>query len=117
MAMSVNFRWKAPNIVTPKTDPNGIAEGLQVAGNALFRRRQAKIAEEERQRNAERQDRMDRIAEEDRQRRIQAEDRQQKLYGETASLIRSRKDERARLVNEAEQIKARIAQLQGMLGA
>lgn len=115
MAMSVNFRWNAPNIVTPKTDPNGIAEGLQVAGNALFRRRQAKIAEEERQRNAERQDRMDRIAEEDRQRRIQAEDRQRKLYGKTASLIRSRKEERARLVNRRNEIAARIAEIESRL--
>lgn len=115
MAMSVNFRWKAPNIVTPKTDPNGIAEGLQVAGNALFRRRQAKIAEEERQRNAERQDRMDRIAEEDRQRRIQAEDRQRKLYGETASLIRSRNDERAMLVNKRNEIAAKIAEIESRL--
>jgi predicted nucleic acid-binding Zn-ribbon protein len=115
MAMSVNFRWKAPNIVTPKTDPNGIAEGLQVAGNALFRRRHEKIAEEDRQRNAERQDRMDRIAEEDRQRRIQAEDRQRKLYGETASLIRSRKDERAMLMNRRNEIAAKIAEIESRL--
>lgn len=116
MAMSVNFRWKAPNIVTPKTDPNGIAEGLQVAGNALFRRRQAKIAEEERQRNAERQDRMDRIAEEDRQRRIQAEDRQQKLYGETSELIRSKAAQRAELVRRREEIVNRINELEQRIG-
>lgn len=112
MAMSVNFRWKAPNIVTPKADPNGIAEGLQVAGNALFRRRQAKIAEEERQRNAERQDRMDRIAEEDRQRRIQAEDRQRKLYGETSELIRDKAARREELLRRRNEIAARIEELE-----
>lgn len=112
MAMSVNFRWKAPNIVTPKTDPNGIAEGLQVAGNALFRRRQAKIAEEERQRNAERQDRMDRIAEEDRQRRIQAEDRQRKLYGETSELIRDNAARREELLRRRNEIATRIEELE-----
>lgn len=112
MAMSVNFRWKAPNIVTPKTDPNGIAEGLQVAGNALFRRRQEKIAEEERQRNAERLGRMDRIAEEDRQRRIKDEDRQRKLYVETSDLIREKAAWREELLRRRNEIAARIEELE-----
>ena len=117
MAMSVNFMWRSPQMVAGRSDPNGYSEGLGKVGESIFRFKQSRRAEDERQRNAARQAELDRIAEEDRQRRIQEEDRQRKLYGETASLIRSRKDERARLVNEAEQIKARIAQLQGMLGA
>jgi hypothetical protein len=115
MAMSVNFMWRTPQMVAGRSDPNGYSEGLGKVGESIFRFKQSSRAEDERQRNAERQDRMDRIAEEDRQRRIQAEDRQRKLYGETASLIRSRKDERAMLMNRRNEIAAKIAEIESRL--
>jgi predicted nucleic acid-binding Zn-ribbon protein len=102
-------------MVAGRSDPNGYSEGLGKVGESIFRFKQSRRAEEERQRNAARQAELDRMNAEDRQRRIQAEDRQQKLYGETASLIRSRKEERARLVNRRNEIAAKIAEIESRL--
>lgn len=113
--MSVNFMWRSPQMVAGRSDPNGYSEGLGKVGESIFRFKQSRRAEEERQRNAARQAELDRINAEDRQRRIQAEDRQQKLYGETASLIRSRKEERSRLVNRRNEIAAKIAEIESRL--
>lgn len=115
MAMSVNFMWRTPQMVAGRSDPNGYSEGLGKVGESIFRFKQSRRVEEERQRNAERQAELDRMNSEDRQRRIQAEERQQKLYGETASLIRSRKEERARLVNRRNEIAAKIAEIESRL--
>lgn len=113
--MSVNFMWRSPQMVAGRSDPNGYSEGLGKVGESIFRFKQSRRAEEERQRNAARQAELDRMNAEDRQRRIDAEDRQQKLYGETASLIRSRKEERARLVNRRNEIAAKIAEIESRL--
>lgn len=113
--MSVNFMWRSPQMVAGRSDPNGISEGLGKVGESIFRFKQSRRAEEERQRNAARQAELDRMNAEDRQRRIDAEDRQQKLYGETASLIRSRNEERARLVNRRNKIAAKIAEIESRL--
>lgn len=113
--MSVNFMWRAPQMVAGRSDPNGYSEGLGKVGESIFRFKQSRRAEEERKRNAARQAELDRMNAEDRQRRIDAEDRQQKLYGETASLIRSRKEERARLVNRRNEIAAKIAEIESRL--
>lgn len=113
--MSVNFMWRTPQMVAGRSDPNGYSEGLGKVGESIFRFKQSRRAEDERQRNASRQAELDRMNAEDRQRRIQAEDRQQKLYGETASLIRSRKEERARLVNRRNEIAAKIAEIESRL--
>lgn len=115
MAMSVNFMWRSPQMVAGRSDPNGYSEGLGKVGESIFRFKQSRRAEDERQRNAARQAELDRMNAEDRQRRIQAEDRQQKLYGETASLIRSRKEERARLVNRRNEIASKIAEIESRL--
>lgn len=113
--MSVNFMWRSPQMVAGRSDPNGYSEGLGKVGESIFRFKQSRRAEDERQRNAARQAELDRMNAEDRQRRIQAEDRQQKIYGETASLIRSRKEERSRLVNRRNVITARIAEIESRL--
>ena len=113
--MSVNFMWRSPQMVAGRSDPNGYSEGLGKVGESIFRFKQSRRAEDERQRNAARQAELDRMNAEDRQRRIQAEDRQQKLYGETASLIRSRKEERARLVNRRNEIASKIAEIESRL--
>ena len=115
MAMSVNFMWRTPQMVAGRSDPNGYSEGLGKVGESIFRFKQSRRAEDERQRNAARQAELDRMNAEDRQRRIQAEDRQQKLYGETSELIRSRKEERARLVNRRNEIAAKIAEIESRL--
>lgn len=115
MPMSVNFRWKTPNVIAAKSDPEGIGSGLTSLGEAIARMKASRYAKEQQDRRNAIEDENRAIAAEDRNRRIQAEDRQQKLYGETASLIRSRKEERSRLVNRRNEITARIAEIESRL--
>lgn len=115
MAMSVNFMWRSPQMVAGKSDPNGYSQGLGKVGDSIFRFKNSRRAEEERQRQEARQAEQDRINAEDRQRRIQAEDRQQKLYGETAELIRGKSAQREALVNKRNEIAARIAAIENRL--
>lgn len=115
MPMSVNFRWKTPNVIAAKSDPEGIGSGLASLGEAIARMKASRYAKEQQERRNDIEDENRAIAAEDRNRRIQAEDRQQKLYGETASLIRSRKEERSRLVNRRNEITARIAEIESRL--
>lgn len=115
MPMSVNFRWKTPNVIAAKSDPEGIGSGLTSLGEAIARMKASRYAKEQQDRRNAIEDENRAIAAEDRKRRIQAEDRQQKLYGETASLIRSRKEERSRLVNRRNEITARIAEIESRL--
>ncbi|WP_295684773.1 hypothetical protein [uncultured Fibrobacter sp.] len=98
MPLSIAFRWKAPRIETPREDPNGIAEGLSSIGDAIYRAKQSRRAEE------------------DRQRRIDEEDRQRRLFGDTAGLIRGKADDRARLVQQREQIVRQIAAIKQRIG-
>ncbi len=114
--MSVNFMWRTPQMVAGRSDPNVISEGLGKVGESIFRFKQSRRAEDERQRNAARQAELDRMNAEDRQRRIQAEDRQQKLYGETSELIRSKAAQRAELVRRREEIVNRINELEQRIG-
>ena len=116
MPMNVAFRWKTPRIDTPREDPNGIAEGLSSIGDAIYRAKQSRRAESERQRNAARQAELDRMSTEDRQRRIDEEDRQRQLFGDTAGLIRGKADDRARLVQQREQIVRQIATIKQRIG-
>jgi hypothetical protein len=113
--MSVNFRWKTPNVIAAKSDPEGIGSGLTSLGEAIARMKASRYAKEQQDRRNAIEDENRAIAAEDRRRRIQAEDKQQKLYGETASLIRSRKEERSRLVNRRNEITARIAEIESRL--
>ena len=115
MAMSVNFMWRSPQMVAGKSDPNGYSQGLGKVGESIFRFKNSRRAEEERQRQAARQAEQDRMNAEDRQRRIQSEDRQQKLYGETAELIRGKSAQREALVNKRNEIVARIAAIENRL--
>ena len=115
MPMSVNFRWKTPNVIAAKSDPEGIGSGLTSLGEAIARMKASRYAKEQQERRNDIEDENRAIAAEDRRRRIQAEDKQQKLYGETASLIRSRKEERARLVNRRNEIAAKIAEIESRL--
>lgn len=113
--MSVNFRWKTPNVIAAKSDPEGIGSGLTSLGEAIARMKASRYAKEQQDRRNAIEDENREVAAEDRRRRIQAEDKQQKLYGETASLIRSRKEERARLVNRRNEIAAKIAEIESRL--
>lgn len=113
--MSVNFRWKTPNVIAAKSDQEGIGSGLTSLGEAIARMKASRYAKEQQDRRNAIEDENREVAAEDRRRRIQAEDRQQKLYGETASLIRSRKEERSRLVNRRNEITARIAEIESRL--
>lgn len=115
MPMSVNFRWKTPNVIAAKSDPEGIGSGLTSLGEAIARMKASRYAKEQQDRRNAIEDENRAIAAEDRQRRIDAENRQQKLYGETASLIRSRKEERERLVNRRNEIAAKIAEIESRL--
>lgn len=115
MPMSVNFRWKTPNVIAAKSDPEGIGSGLTSLGEAIARMKASRYAKVQQDRRNAIEDENRAIAAEDRNRRIQAEERQQKLYGETASLIRSRKEERSRLVNRRNEITARIAEIESRL--
>lgn len=116
MPMNVAFRWKTPRIDTPREDPNGIAEGLSSIGDAIYRAKQSRRAEDVRQRMAVRQAELDRMSMEDRQRRIDEEDRQRRLFGDTAVLIRGKADDRARLVQQREQIVRQIAAIKQRIG-
>lgn len=113
--MSVNFRWKTPNVIAAKSDPEGIGNGLSSLGEAIARMKASRYAKDQQERRNAIEDENREVAAEDRRRRIQAEDKQQKLYGETASLIRSRKEERSRLVNRRNEITARIAEIESRL--
>lgn len=115
MPMSVNFRWKTPNVIAAKSDPEGIGSGLTSLGEAIARMKASRYAKEQQDRRNAIEDENRAIEAEDRQRRIDAENRQQKLYGETASLIRSRKEERERLVNRRNEIAAKIAEIESRL--
>lgn len=111
MALSIGFRWKTPNIQAPDTMWNrtGAGEGLTQAARAIGQGL-------ERKRQRERQERLDKMAEEDRQRRIDWEDKQRKAYGEAADYMRNRGAERDALVKRAEEIRAEIAGLKAQLG-
>lgn len=98
MPLSIAFRWKAPRIETPREDPNGIAGGLSAVGDSIYRAKQSRRAED------------------DRQRRISEEERQKSLFGETADLIRGMASERERLVQQREQVAAQIEAIKQRMG-
>lgn len=116
MPMSVNFRWKTPNVIAAKSDPEGIGSGLTSLGEAIARMKAARYAKEQQDRRNAIEDENRAIAAEDRRRRIQAEDKQQKLYGETSELIRSKASQRAELVRRREEIVNRINELEQRIG-
>ena len=111
MPLSVAFRWKTPNMQAPRPmfERNGLGEGITQAARAIGQGL-------ERKRTRERQARLDKLAEEDRQRRIDWEDKQRKAYGEAADYMRNRSAERDALVKRAEEIKTEIASLKAQLG-
>lgn len=118
MPMSVNFMWRSPQMVAAQSnaEKENLKENLSSIGESIFRFKQSRRAEEERQRNAERQAELDRMNAEDRQRRIDAEDRQRKIYGDTSELIRSKAAQRAELVRRREEIVNRINELEQRIG-
>ena len=116
MPMSVNFRWKTPNVIAAKSDPEGIGSGLTSLGEAIARMKASRYAKEQQDRRNTIEDENRAIAAEDRNRRIQAEDKQQKLYGETSELIRSKAAQRAELVRRREEIVKRINELEQRTG-
>jgi len=111
MALAVNFRWKTPFIQAPQTywDRNNVGEGITQAANAIR-------AGLDRKRERERQDKLDQWAEDDRTQRLADEKRKRNVYNQVAESIRGRKQERDKLVAEAEQIKQQIAMLKQQFG-
>lgn len=116
MPMSVNFRWKTPNVISAKSDPEGIGSGLASLGEAIARMKASRYSKEQQERRNAIEDENREVAAEDRRRRIQAEDKQQKLYGETSELIRSKASQRAELVRRREEIVNRINELEQRIG-
>lgn len=116
MPMSVNFRWKTPNVIAAKSDPEGIGSGLTSLGEAIARMKASRYAKDQQERRNAIEDENREVAAEDRRRRIQAEDKQQKLYGETSELIRSKSAQRAELVRRREEIVNRINELEQRIG-
>ena len=116
MPMSVNFRWKTPNVIAAKSDPEGIGSGLTSLGEAIARMKASRYSKEQQERRNAIEDENREVAAEDRRRRIQAEDKQQKLYGETSELIRSKASQRAELVRRREEIVNRINELEQRIG-
>lgn len=125
MPMNVGFRWKGVNIAPPKTltERERLGENLGAVGDAIMGVKRSWAEKDEREynrtRNAAqdaRQARLDGMYSEDRQRRIDEEDRQKRLFGDTAGLIRGKADERARLVQQREQIAAQIEALKQRIG-
>ncbi len=106
MPMAVNFRWKTPNIQASQNNfvKNGWAEGLSGAATAI-------AAAKERRYNKAQTERRNAIEDEDRARRIAEEDRRKQVYGEAADMMRGKAAERARLVQRADEIRARLAEL------
>lgn len=111
MALAINWRWKAPVIETPKSnwEKGGWGQALSDTADSI------KYAKEMRWKKEE-QARRNRIEDEDRQRRIDWEDKQRKTYGEAAQLMRDRASERARLVEQRNQIQQQIDALRAQIG-
>ena len=111
MPMAVNFRWKTPNFVASQNKfvQNGWAEGLSNAASAI-------ASAKERSFNKKQQERRNLIEDEDRARRIAEEDRRKQVYGEAADMMRGKAGERAKLMQEAQNIKYQIEQLKAELG-
>lgn len=108
MPMAVNFRWKSPNIQAsqPNSVKNGWDKSLTQAAQAISDAKQYRF-------NKEQTERRNKIEDEDRQRRIDFEDKQRAAWKESADLMRGAAQERDALVKRADEIRARIAQLQG----
>ena len=111
MALSVAFRWKTPFIQAPTSywDRNNVGEGLSQAAEAIAKGRERKW-------NRERQEKLDQWAEDDRTQRLADEKRKRNVYQQVAESIRGRKQERDKLVAEAEQVKQQIAMLKQQIG-
>lgn len=125
MPMNVGFRWKGVNIAPPKTvtERERLGENLGAIGDAIMGVKRSWAEKDEREynrtRNAAqdaRQARLDSMYSEDRLRRIDEEERQKRLFGDTAGLIRGKAAERARLVQQREQIAAQIEALKQRIG-
>lgn len=118
MPMNVGFRWKGVNIAPPKTvtERERLGENLGAIGDAITQVKRARIEKDEREYNRARNAERDRMYSEDRQRRIDEEERQKRLFGDTAGLIRGKADERARLVQQREQIAAQIEAIKQRIG-
>ena len=118
MPMNVGFRWKGVNVATPRTvtERERLGDNLGAVGDTIFRVKQYRNLNKDREYNRQRNAELDRMNAEDRQRRITEEDRQRQLFGDTAGLIRGKADERARLVQQREQIAAQIEALKQRIG-
>ena len=106
MAMAVNFRWRGSNLqaAQPNSVKNGWAQSLTQAATAITDMKNRRF-------NKEQAERRNRIEDEDRARRIAEEDRRKQVYGEAADMMRGKAAERARLVQRADEIRARLAEL------
>ena len=111
MPLSINWRWKTPQVLTPESDfkRNGWEQAMSDVADSI------KYAKEMRWKKDE-QARRNKIEDEDRQRRIDWEDKQRKTYGEAAQLMRDRAGERARLVEQRNQIQQQIDALRAQIG-
>lgn len=110
MPLSINFRWKTPQINTPRSswDKNNAGEGLASVANAIISAKQRRRTEAEQQRrNA--------IDDEERMRKNAEQDRQRSLFESAAGSIRSKAAKRAELVRRREEIVNRLNELKAQL--
>lgn len=109
MPLSINFRWKTPNVQAQRPDPNGMGQGMENVAEAIANMKQSRyMKEQQARRNA--------IEDEDRRNAADEKERMRHLYGETADLIRGRSAEREQLVKQREAIVAQINELKARLG-
>lgn len=116
MPMSVNFRWKTPNVIAAKSDPEGIGSGLTSLGEAIARTKASRYAKEQQERRNAIEDENRAIAAEDRAREIDEQERRRKAYGDAADIMRGRSAERERLMQERASIVAQINGLKQRMG-
>lgn len=109
MPLSINFRWKTPNVSVSTAEEESRAQGFKDLANGIGAARDRRyMRQQTERRNA--------IEDEDRRRRIEDEERRKQVYGEAAEMMRGKAKERSELVREAEMLRGEIAELKARIG-
>lgn len=109
MPLSINFRWKTPNVSVSTAEEDSRAQGFKDLANGIGAARDRRyMRQQTERRNA--------IEDEDRERRISDEERRRKVYSDAADMMRVKARERADLVREAEALRSEISALKAQVG-
>lgn len=109
MALSVNFRWAAPNVQVSSAPQQQMVQGVKDLGEGISKARDRRYLRDQ-------QDRRNKIEDEERSRRQSEEDRRKKVYGEAADLMRKRENAINALEAQRNEIVQQIQQLETELG-